>query len=64
MFEATEAMSEFAVVEQGVRGAIRIGDLFLCAVLAVKTRFHADGFLPGFPEFAHDEISCKSCTFI
>ena len=57
MFEATEAMSDFAVAEQGVRGGDQNwGLLPLCAALAVKTGFHAGGpnggFLPGFPEFA------------
>jgi len=57
MHDATAAMSDFAVVENSVRGGDQNwGLLPFCSILAVKTGFHAGGnnggFLPGFPEFS------------
>jgi replication factor C subunit 1 len=54
---ATESMSDFAIAEHAVRtGDQQWGLLPLCAMLAVKTGYHAGGenggFLPGYPEFA------------
>lgn len=55
--EGTEAMSDFAVAEHGVRsGDQNWGLLPLCSVLTVKGGFHVGGenggFLPGYPEFS------------
>ena len=57
MCDATNAMSDFGVSEHCVRGGDQNWELLpLCAVLAVKTGFHAGGnnggFLPGYPEFS------------
>ena len=55
--KGTEAMSDFAVAEHGVRnGDQNWGLLPFCAVMSVKSAYHiggeAGGFLAGFPEFS------------
>jgi replication factor C subunit 1 len=57
MYKGTEAMSDYAVAEHGVRsGDQNWGLLPFCATLAVKSGYHvggeSGGFLPGFPEFS------------
>ena len=57
MYKGTEAMSDFAIAEHGVRsGDQNWGLLPFCAILAVKSGYHvggeSGGFLPGFPEFS------------
>jgi replication factor C subunit 1 len=56
MHKAADAMSDFAVAENAVRSGDQNWALLpLCAMLAVKTGYHASGengaFFPGFPEF-------------
>lgn len=56
MQQATDAMSDFSVVENEIRsGDMNWALLPLCSVLAVKTGYHIGGeggsFLGGFPEF-------------
>lgn len=56
VYDATEAMSDFSVVENEIRsGDQNWGLLPLCSALAVKTGYHiggqSGGFLGGFPEF-------------
>jgi replication factor C subunit 1 len=56
MHEAAASMSDYAVVEHSIRsGDMNWGLLPTCAMMAVKTGYHAGGesggFLPGFPEF-------------
>jgi replication factor C subunit 1 len=56
IYNATEAMSDFSVVEHEIRsGDQNWGLLPLCSALAVKTGYHIGGqnggFLGGFPEF-------------
>lgn len=57
MYEATEAMSDFGMCEENLRGGDQNWSLLpLCSVLAVKVGHHAGGpgggILPSFPEFA------------
>ncbi len=57
MYKGTEAMSDFAVAEHGVRsGNQNWGLLPLCSVMTVKSAYHIGGdqggMLPGFPEFS------------
>ena len=57
MVDATNAMSDFAIGENGVRGADQNWALLpMTAMLCVKAGYHAagptGGFLPGYPEFA------------
>jgi len=57
MLDSTISMSDYAVVDHAVMsGDQQWGLLPLCAILAIKTGYHAGGenggFLPGFPEFA------------
>ena len=57
MYEATEAMSDFGMVEENLRGGDQNWALLpLCSVLAVKVGHHAGGpnggMLGGYPEFA------------
>ncbi len=57
MSDAAEAMSDFGMVEDNLRGGDQNWSLLpLCSLLAVKVGHHAGGptggFLPGFPEFA------------
>jgi replication factor C subunit 1 len=55
MSQASDAMSDFAEAENGLRGGQNWSLLPFCAMLAVKTGFHAGGpnggGLPGFPDF-------------
>jgi replication factor C subunit 1 len=56
MYDATEAMSDFSIVEHEIRsGDQNWGLLPLCSALAVKIGYHiggqSGGFLGGFPEF-------------
>ena len=57
LYDAAEAMSDFGMVEDNLRGGDQNWSLLpLCSLLAVKVGHHAGGptggFLPGFPEFA------------
>jgi len=57
MCEATEAMSDYGMCEESLRGGDQNWSLLpLCSVLAVKVGHHAGGpmggMLPGYPEFA------------
>ena len=57
MVDATNAMSDFAIGENGVRGGDQNWALLpMTAMLCVKAGYHAagptGGFLPGYPEFA------------
>lgn len=56
MYSGTESMSDFAVVENVLRGEQNWGLLPLCSTLAVKSGYHAGGesggILTGFPEFS------------
>ena len=57
MYDAAEAMSDFGMVEENLRGGDQNWSLLpLCSLLAVKVGHHAGGptggFLPGYPEFA------------
>jgi len=57
MYQGTQSMSDFAMVEHAVRGGDQNwGLLPLCSILTVKSANHAagesGGFLPGYPEFS------------
>ncbi|KAL9189837.1 hypothetical protein ACHAXT_009512 [Thalassiosira profunda] len=57
IYQATEAMSDFGMCEENLRGGDQNWSLLpLCSVLAVKVGHHAGGpsggFLPGYAEFA------------
>jgi len=57
LYKGTEAMSDYAVAEHGVRsGDQNWGLLPFCAILSLKSGYHCGGenggFLPGFPEFS------------
>jgi len=57
MYKSAVTMSDFAVVEDIVRGTEQNWNLLpLCSILAVKTGHHISGkngsFFPGYPEFA------------
>ncbi len=55
MSDAAEALSDYDLAENQLRGGQNWSLLPLCSSLIVKTGFHASGpsggFLPGFPEF-------------
>eukprot|EP00934_Nitzschia_sp_Nitz4_P001015 Nitzschia sp. Nitz4//scaffold46_size129759//45122//47831//NITZ4_003495-RA/size129759-augustus-gene-0.6-mRNA-1//1//CDS//3329552577//1015//frame0 len=56
MYEAAESMSDYAMVEQGIRGGDQNWSLLpTCAMMTVKTGYHTGGpnggSLPGYPEF-------------
>mmetsp|Transcript_10128 Transcript_10128/g.18967 ORF Transcript_10128/g.18967 Transcript_10128/m.18967 type:complete len:839 (-) Transcript_10128:924-3440(-) len=57
MYNGTEAMSDFAVAEHGVRSGDQNWSLLpFCSTLLVKSGYHLGGerggFLPGYPEFS------------
>jgi len=56
MHEATQSMSDYALVEHSLRGEQNWQLLPLCAMLTIKAGHHVagdnGGFLPGYPEFA------------
>jgi replication factor C subunit 1 len=57
MYHGTEAMSDFAIAEHGVRSGDQNWSLLpFCSTLLVKSGYHIGGerggFLPGYPEFS------------
>ncbi len=56
MYSGTECMSDFAIVENSLRGDQNWGLLPLCSVLTTKCGYHAGGesggFLTSYPEFS------------